>query len=131
MPAYGVSTKVVSEGRAQLLIGAIIVASFAALYFGKNLTGIPTPFGVDLGDTTSLAFDALWFALIVWITAFPPAGGNAWFFAAYVIVFPLTHLSMKSLGHMPSVVVMCDILVVGAGTVGGLSIIVRRLWGAK
>jgi hypothetical protein len=131
MPAYGVSTKVVSEGRVQLLVGALIIASFATLYFGKNLANVPTPFGVELGDAMNLIFDALWFALIVWVTASPPVGGNVWVSAAYVITFPLMHLLINKQTHPPLAVLMCDVLIVGAGTAGGLSIIARRLWGAK
>jgi hypothetical protein len=131
MPAQGVSTREMSEGRTQLLWGALIIAFFGSLYFGKKLAGVPTPFGIDLGNTTILAFDALWLAIIVWGSVSPPTDRNAWVLAAYIIFFPLSHFLSSRPAHPPVVVATCDLVVAIAGVVGGLSILVRRLWGAR
>jgi hypothetical protein len=131
MPAYGASMREISEGRAQIAFGAIIAVFFVALYFGKNLAGMPTPFGINLGDATNLAFDALWLALIVWVTISPPAGQNGWFLAIYISSMPLMHLLTNRQVHSPHLVALCDALVVIAGTLGGLSIAARLFLARK
>jgi len=129
MPSYGVSTRTVAEGRAQLLFGAIIAALFVVLYLGQNLSGVPTPLGVNLGDATNLAIDALWVAFIAWATVSPPAGRNVWLLASYIVFFPLMHVLTDR--HAAVAIATSDVIVAVAGTLGGLSIITRRLWGAK
>jgi hypothetical protein len=121
---------------AQLVVGAYIAAWFFVLFFGKNWWGWldnPTPFGLAVRDVMILGFDGLALLGIVWMSASPLAGRNAWsgavnmFFLAFMQVSVVTGRFQPH----PRIVVVCGIVVAVAGVIGGLSILARRRWGAR
>ena len=116
-----------SELLTQLLWGVVLVAMFALMIFGKPLAGVPTPFGIDLGNTAILAGNALCVAAGIWRVFTPPFGREMWLFVVWMIAISAQAVSFQSHADHPEIVRGCGVAVSAVMAAGCIYFIARRL----
>ena len=116
-----------SELRTQLVWGLVLTAWLALIFLGKPLAGVPTPFGIDLGNTAILAGDAMWVAAVIWRIFTPPIGREIWLFVAWTIIQSLQVSNFQSRADRPEIVRECGIAVSAVMAAACIYFIARRL----
>ena len=112
---------------AQLVLGVVLAAVIALMAFGKPLAGVPTPFGIDLGNAAILAGDAMLVAAVIWRIFTPPAGRELWLFVFSTIVVSAQISNFQSRTDHPEIVQECGIAVSAVMAAACVHFIARRL----